>query len=319
MRILLAPLNWLGRQGTNAVAIVVFLAVLTPQVGAAMKDYLAEIVIALLCLAFIRVDIAVLRQHLSRPHIVIAATAWTVIGIPSLFGGACILFGIRDSAPDLFTGLVMQFSASPMMAAPALVMLMGLDATLVLIVLVASTALIPVTAPFFAWLFVGAELSVSPMVLGLKLLTILGSAIIVSVIVRRVAGMEGIHRYRAEIDGINIIVLYIFAAPVMQRFLPALLHEPLTVLWVMLLALALFAAYYIVTVLLFIRAGRDQALALGIMTSLRNLGLLIAATGGAVPELSWIYFAASQFPIHLAPALLKWLATRKGAARAGNS
>lgn len=311
MSILLAPLAWLGRQGTTAVAIVVFLAMATPQVGALMKDYLTEIVIALLCIAFIRVDVGVLRRHLSRPHIVIAATAWMVIGIPAVFGGAGLLFGMREAIPDLFIGLVMQFSASPMMAAPALVMLMGLDATLVLIVLVASTALIPFTAPFFAWLFIGAELSVPPLALGLKLLVILGSATAISLVIRRLAGMDGIRRYRAEIDGINIIVLYIFAAPIMALFLPSLIRDPLTVLWVSLLALALFAAYYVVTVLLFIRAGREQAMALGIMTSLRNLGLLIAATGGAVPELSWIYFAASQFPIHLAPALLKWFAARR--------
>ena len=314
MRNLLAPVAWLGRQGTTAVAAVVFVAMATPQVGAMMQDYLTEIVIALLCIAFIRVDIGVLRRHLSRPHIVIAATAWTVIGIPSLFGGVCLLFGVREAIPELFTGMVMQFSASPMMAAPALVMLMGLDATLVLIVLVASTALIPLTAPFFAWLFIGAELSIAPRDLGLKLLPMLGTAIVISVIIRRVAGVAGIQRYRGEIDGINIIVLYIFAAPIMQHFLPALLREPMTVLWVSLAALALFATYYIVTVLLFIRAGREQALSLGIMTSLRNLGMLIAATGGAVPELSWIYFAASQFPIHLAPALLKWLASRKRSA-----
>ena len=194
MTIFLAPLAWLGRQGTTAVAIVVFVAMATPQVGAVMKDYLTEIVIALLCIAFIRVDIGVLRHHLSRPHIVIAATAWMVIGIPVLFGGAGLLFGVREAAPDLFTGLVMQFSASPMMAAPALVMLMGLDATLVLIVLVASTALIPFTAPFFAWLFIGAELSVSPLDLGLKLLTMLAVAIVISVVIRRVAGVAGIQR-----------------------------------------------------------------------------------------------------------------------------
>lgn len=311
---LFAPLAWLGRQGTTAVAAVVFIVMATPQVGAMMKGYLTEIVVALLCIAFIRVDIGVLRLHLSRPHIVIAATLWMVIGIPALFGGACLLLGVRESAPDLFTGLVMQFSASPMMAAPALVMLMGLDATLVLIVLVASTALIPLTAPFFAWLYIGAELSVPPLALGLKLLAILASAIIISVVIRRCAGLERIRRFRAEIDGINIIVLYIFAAPIMEFFLPSLRREPMTVLWVSLLALALFATYYGVTVLLFLRAGREQALALGIMTSLRNLGLLIAATGGAIPELSWIYFAASQIPIHLAPALLKWLAARKGTA-----
>ncbi len=50
---------------------------------------------------------------------------------------------------------MLQGMASPMMAAPALAALMGLDATLVLVTLVASTALVPFTASLFAGLFLG--------------------------------------------------------------------------------------------------------------------------------------------------------------------
>ena len=42
---------------------------------------------------------------------------------------------------------MLQAVASPMMAAPALAAVMGLDSTLVLVTLVTSTALIPFTAP----------------------------------------------------------------------------------------------------------------------------------------------------------------------------
>ena len=40
------------------------------------------------------------------------------------------------------------------------------------------------------------------------------------------------------------------------------------------------------------------------------MGLMLAATGGALPDFVWLYFALSQFPIYLAPQLLKPLARR---------
>jgi BASS family bile acid:Na+ symporter len=51
-------------------------------------------------------------------------------------------------------------------------------------------------------------------------------------------------------------------------------------------------------------------LALGLMVSQRNMGLMLAATDGALPGLTWLYFALSQFPIYLTPQLLKPLAQR---------
>jgi BASS family bile acid:Na+ symporter len=40
------------------------------------------------------------------------------------------------------------------------------------------------------------------------------------------------------------------------------------------------------------------------------MGLMLAATAGAVPDLTWLYFALAQFPIYLLPQLLKPLAQR---------
>ncbi len=46
------------------------------------------------------------------------------------------------------------------------------------------------------------------------------------------------------------------------------------------------------------------------MASQRNMGLMLAATGGALSELTWLYFALSQLPIYLAPYLLNPMAQR---------
>jgi BASS family bile acid:Na+ symporter len=39
---------------------------------------------------------------------------------------------------------------------------------------------------------------------------------------------------------------------------------------------------------------------------------MIAATGGRVPELTWLYIAMAQFPVYLLPHLLKPVLARLG-------
>jgi BASS family bile acid:Na+ symporter len=247
---------------------------------------------------------------LRRPGLVIAATAWTTIGIPILFGTACVLVGLDRSAPDLFQALILQAVTSPMMAAPAFASLMGLDATLVLVTLVASSCLIPVSIPLFTALFVGPGLAVSPAMLGVTLLAILGGSAVVGLGVRHLVGPSPIERFKNQIDGFNILVLFVFVAAVMENAAWSIVERPTMMVGLALLAFALFAAIFTVTALIFIRAGRERALALAFMTAQRNMGLMVAATGGALPELTWLYFAMCQFPIYFSPQLLKPVVTR---------
>jgi hypothetical protein len=39
----------------------------------------------------------------------------------------------------------------------------------------------------------------------------------------------------------------------------------------------------------------SRAFVLGLMASQRNMGLMLAATGGALPDFTWLYFALAQF------------------------
>jgi hypothetical protein len=62
-----AALAWLGRQGSRAIAAVVFIAIAVPPLDALFKPFVTEAIFALLCLAFVRVDTAALRGHIRRP------------------------------------------------------------------------------------------------------------------------------------------------------------------------------------------------------------------------------------------------------------
>jgi hypothetical protein len=200
---------------------------------------------------------------------------------------------------------MLQAVASPMMAAPALASLMGFDATLVLVTLVSSTALVPFTAPLFAFLFVGPTLSIPPTMLAIKLITILAGATLVGFGLRRFFNLATIERQKERINGFNFIVLFVFVAAVMKNVGTRFVANPVHTIALAGLPFAVFFAVLFLTLLVFLFAGRGRSLALGFMVSQRNLGLMLAATAGAFPDLTWLYFALSQFPIYLSPYLLQ--------------
>src|SRR5438034_3635850 len=312
-RVLDAPaavLSWLGRQGTRAVAALIVIGIVMPSVGALLKPFVTEAVFVLLCIAFLRVDAPAFRIYLERPTIMLAATAWTSLVIPTLFGASYLGFGLKDQSLDLFLALVLQAIASALMAAPAFAALMGLDATLVLCTMVTSTALLPFTAPLFAYAFIGPALTLSPLGLGLKLFVILAGSALVGFTVRRIAGLTAIERQKEGINGFNILVLFVFIAAIMESVAARFLATPMITIGLAALAFMVFFAVLCLTTLLFAPAGRERALTLGFMASQRNVGLMLAATGGALPDLTWLYFAFSYCPIYLSPLLLPPLARR---------
>ena len=305
-----AALAWLGRRGTRALAALVFIGIAVPPIGAMLKPFVTEAIFVLLCIAFLRLDLAALRSYLGRPALVLAATVWTMLVIPVLFGASCLLIGLDARSPDLFLALMLQAVASPMMAAPAFAALMGLDATLVLVTLVTSTALTPFTASLFTYAFIGPALTLSPMALGLKLFAILAGSVLVAVIIRRIAGPATIERSKDQIDGINILLVFVFVAAVMENVAARFFTAPIVMTGLGVLAFVVCFAVLGLTTLLFARAGRDRAFVLGLMASQRNMGLMLAAAGGVLPDLAWLYFALCQFPIYLSPQLLRPLVRR---------
>ena len=300
-----AALAWLGRQGTRALAAMVFIGIALPPLGAALKPYVAEAVFFLLLLAFLRVEPAALRAHVARPFMLAAVAGWTMVVLPALLCGGYALLGLDRHAPDLMLALVLQAVASPLMSSPAIAALLGLDAALVLLGMVICTAMVPLTAPLFAAAFAGGTLTLAPFALGLKLFAMLAGAALLGAAIRHIGGPQRLLRWQDQIDGLNVIVLFIFVAALMGDIGARIVADPLLVLGLILLSFALTFLLLGLTALVFLRAGWRTAFALGLMASQRNMGLMLAAAGATVPDLTWLYFALAQFPIYLLPQMLK--------------
>ena len=200
--------------------------------------------------------------------------------------------------------------------------LMGLDAALSLATLIVATATTPLTVPLLASVFAGAALDISPFWLGVKLIAMLGGTALAAFTIRKVMGAPWVSRHSGPIDGLSVIALFVFAIGLMDGIGANILARPALVAGLTVFVYGLTIVLIVLTCLIFHRAGRSPALALGLAVGSRNMGLMVAATGGAVPELTWLYFAVAQFPIYTLPYALKplihrWIAADGLPARTG--
>lgn len=306
----LTMLSWLGRQGTSAVAGALLLGIALPMLAAWLKPLFTPALFVLLCLAFLRVEPAALRGYFARPRLMIAIVMWIMLAVPLLIGLALPALGLKQQAPVLFLALMLQTIAPPLMSAPTLAALMGLEAALSLATMIACTVLAPLTAPLVASLFIGEETSVAPLVLGLRLVAMLAGAALVAALIRHLAGRDAIVRQNQRIDGLSVIVLFVFAAALMDGVLARTIAEPLHILGLIGVAFGLTGLLIGLTTLVFWPLGRRDALTLGLTSGSRNMGIMLAAAGASTPELVWLYIAVAQLPIYLLPLWIKPLAAR---------
>jgi predicted Na+-dependent transporter len=307
-----AALAWLGRQGTRAVALSLFAGLALPWLAALMKPAFTPSVFVLLCLAFLRVDPDALRRRFARPGLVLAATAWMMIATPLACGPVLAALGLDRG---LLIALTFALTAPPVIASSALAALMGLDAALALALLTACVVATPVTAAVFAALFLHGTIEISALELGLRLFAMLAGAAALAMLVRFAAGRPWVERQSERIDGLSVIALFVFAVAVMDGVVAQAAARPPLMLGLIGLAFATSLGLGAATALVFWRAGRAVALTLALSAGLRNLGVMIAATGGRVPELTWLYVAMAQFPVYLLPHLLKGVLARSSAAK----
>jgi len=305
-----AALAWLGRHGTNAVAISIVLGIALPPLGALIRPYFAETVFLLLCLAFLRVDPRALRAQFARPWLLLAATVWTMLIVPVLVGFGLNAFDLFNRSPGLLLALMFNVVAPPTFSSPALAVLMGLNAAVSLALLLGCIVVTPFVAPALIAIFVGPAVTFSPVALGIRLVLMLAGAACVGIAVRSIAGKAWVEHQAERIDGLNVVVLFLFAVALMGDVLANTIAHPLYVLGLLTLSTLMTFGLSGLTVLIFHRAGLHTALPLGHAGGSRNTGLMLAAAAGAVPELVWLYVALIQIPIYALPLIVRPLLRR---------
>jgi BASS family bile acid:Na+ symporter len=305
----MAAFAFIGRYGTIAVALSILLGIVCPALASAFKPVLNEAVVALLVLSFLRVNPAALGALVRRPLIVLAASAWLMLALPAAFSIFLTAIGLNRTMPDLYFILILQSCSPALMSAPAMAALMGLDVALTLACMLCSMVVVPLVAGVSTHVFLGQSV-IDPLPFSLKLFALIAGSAAAAAVLRYVFGRKRLEANYQFLDGLSVAAMFVFAMAAMDGVTAYALAEPGFVAVVTALVFALSVGTILVTTLVFLAAGRERAFAIGILTGNRNMGVMLAATGAAIPPVAWLYFGLAQFPIYLLPVVLKWLAGR---------
>lgn len=307
---LLDMLAFIGRYGTQGFVISLFAGLALPQLAAAARPYLSVAIFTFVTITFMRIETAALRDLAARPFTLVLSCACLVLVPVLVVGGVVAVMGHDGLDPGLLLGLAILAAAPPMMSAPAIAMLLQVEPALILAAVLLMTILSPVLAPPILHAIAGAAIPLDIGSLAVRLIWLVGGAILCAMILRRVLGLAQIRQRHGSFDGIGVIMYFVFAVAAMDGVLAAMLSEPVKVARFLGIAIMLSLTCFVLTWLLLRPVAPAERLVLGYATGQRNMGLLIAALGAGTPDTTFLFFALAQFPIYIGPQLIKPLAGR---------
>jgi BASS family bile acid:Na+ symporter len=296
-------LEWSARHGGALLGFGVFAGVLVPPLAAATRDVVTPVVACLMTLVLLRVDFSQVLGYLRRPLLVTALLGWVLLACPLLVFAIIRLLGMEG---PLGAAVVIMATGCAATSSPAFARMVGLDGEISLVVAVLSTLLIPFTAPPLALGLLGIDLAISLGGLMARLALVVGLPLLVSLVIRRLAGPARLAAYGRSVDGAVVLLVVLYGFGVMDGLQAKILADPLWVAGGVALAFAGNFGLNILTALAFLRvAGPRIALSGGLLSGNRNMALYLAVLPAATDPRILMFFALCQFPLFLSPVLLR--------------
>jgi hypothetical protein len=317
-QMVLRALEFLNARASTVLALCLFVGILLPGLAAAARPLLVPAVVFLLASALLRMDWSRLAEPLRRPVSVALLVALLMLAIP-VFAAFLVA---RLPLPDGLKIAIPLFATAPMLVSvTAYALMLGLDSRLALVLLVATSLVLPVVQPPLAAALLGLEIEIGAGALMLRLAALVGGAFAAAWAVRALAGTAAVRRHDAAIGGGGVLVLVLFAFGAVDGLALQLRENPAKVALFMAAAFATnfglqaLAAALLVPLERPLGLTRAQTLAAALAAGNRNFALLIGALAAPTGSDLFLFFTCVQFPIYMIPALLGPLYRRGLAAR----
>ncbi|MET0507677.1 MAG: hypothetical protein ABWZ78_05760 [Burkholderiaceae bacterium] len=303
-----AILEWLGRQARWALPAGVFVGIVVPPLAGWLRPMVTAAVIGTLTAALVRLDWQRLGRRLSSPRLPALLVACLLVASPVVAWLVWRTGWVSDAVGRI---LVLQLAAPPIGSAAAFALIVGIDGVLSMIVTVAATLLLPLTlTAVVAVLLADSGVAVDLGSFFVRVLVVVVTPFVLAGALRAGFGPARLARNDGLLAGLNVVVLVVFAVAVMDGVTVRLLSDPAQIAGLLVLACVVAVLGHAAGVLLFSRKGRDTALAAALLAGNRNLGLMLAVTGGTAGAAFDLYVGVAQIPMYFAPLLLTPLARR---------
>jgi BASS family bile acid:Na+ symporter len=288
-------------------AVGIFGGVVSPGLAKAFSGFVTPNVLAMMTLVLLRVDIPGTLAHLRRPVRVAAIVAFQLLACPVLVWMVASPLGL-DSG--ITAGIVIFATGCAATSSAAFARMVGLDPELSLVTSLATTLLVPFTAPPMALLLLGVNLSIGAGAFMGRLALVVGLPMLVSLVLRRLIGPAWLERWADAVDGLLVWLVVFYGFAVMDGLGARMAADPA---WVVQAVLAAFVVDYglnLVTAAAFAGFGAPIAASVGLMSGNRNMALYLAVLPATADPRIALFFGLCQFPLFLSPFLLKPLYRR---------
>lgn len=293
-------LTWLGTHGAMLLFAGVLGGLALPRLAALAWPLVLPVTFLLFVASVVRLDANVALGHARKPLRAALIVAALLVGAPLAVAGALYFLPVP---PSLALSVILMATSTPLLSSPAFALLLGLEAELALIAMLGAMIAVPLTMPGLALALLGLDIHLSPVQFMGRLATFVILGFAVAALLRWRVSLKWFTANSRALDGVNVLLLVIFAVGVMDGVTDKLIADPAHV---GLFAATAFLANLVLQALgaaAFAPAGRRTALTVGLMFGYRNMALPLAVLGAAAPPDFVMYVALAQLPMYMLPVL----------------
>ena len=300
---MLRGLAWVGAQARWVLAAGVIMATFLPSLSSILRPFLPGLVVLVLCVSIARLDLGVLARRATRPRRLAVLMVWTVallVLTPVVVWAGASVAGLP---PAHVAALVYTFVAPPISSAPALCLLVGLDAGFALELTVVASLATPFIGPAVTKALLGEAVPLDTFDLALRVAAMIALGVAAALAVRRAVGAERVARYGGAFDGVATVALVLFVIPLFDGFWGLVLSQPWFALGTLALVLAANWGAQVAVALAARRGtGPELAGSAALMWGNRNVSIYFAAL--PPDPLFGLYVAFYQLPMLFTPLVL---------------
>ncbi len=296
-------LRHMGGRATMLLPFSLALGIAFQNIAAATRPMVGPLAIILLMLALARTDWARVRALLRQPGAAIVLAIAQLILVPLIVWPIWQALGMW---PGLIAALCLSAMGPGVISAATTAGFLRLDTSLALLMTLITNFLVPFTLPPLALGLLGLDLKLSATDLSLRLAFIAGTAFAGAMLIRWWLGPARLRDASPTLDGLSVIVLMVFAIPLMDGIVARAEADP----WKLAGFVAgSFAGMLMTNMVLALAAlpflERRVALTAGYCSGFRHNALLMAVLPVTADPDIFLFIAAVQIPIYVMPALLQ--------------
>jgi len=228
------------------------------------------------------------------------------LAMPLVALGIFAAFGI--AATPFAIAIVLMLTAPSVTGSPNITILLGHDPEPAFRILIAGTALLPLTLIPVFWLSPGLGGLVPILTAALKLLGAIWVSVLLAFLARHFLSPHLEQEKTEAIDGLMAITLAVVVIGLMSALGPALRTDPLLVSkWLAVAMIANLGVQTITYYTLHALGKPENAVPFAIVAGNRNFALFLIALPAATTEPLLIFLGCYQVPMYLSPILMKYI------------